>query len=639
LKDGCELYDGQISFKHYKSLSSKDLELELITSLIERDGTKSDDVELFYIGDQVLSQDYDIILTGVPDGTILNPIQREYIESVTFDFLESVADVVVYRVEVVGQKLERRNRRNNRRQLYLRGGGRHLQSTGVVQVESTIYGVGDDAESYFDEIEKAFSVDGLQYTEALNKEQYLPGAINDGQDFGEVFADLFQARVSRAYSSNETRTTGGDTDVEDTTNKSNQIQIIVFSLVLGLSFLFLIYRCCKDCLLVENGKEIKTQKLSEKNAEQAEKSWKELEKMDEPREPKRAVRKSNSFGGFEAFQGFKTASDQKKPERRNRKEPTRGVGKSNTFSGENGFYGSTPSASKDLPARERPERDPTKPSSDKSSADTAPQRNRREPQRGVRKSNTFSGTAGFYGSKPTSAKDAQTVSSETEVPKGRTKTREKRDPNKPTSANSFADAAPQRNRSEPQRGVRKSNTFSGTAGFFGSKPTSTKDAESVSSETKSREAPGVRKRNSFSGASSTTIPVHAKSDLPPRLPPRTPVSDRSVSGQNPEVPKGRTKSREKRDPNSPKKKKKKKIDKKTLNPDDNSTVISTASKSSAKSGKKKSDDVDGSMKSAKSVKSSSKPAKSKSDGSKSPKTSKKGKKKGPKKVDMTGSGK
>jgi hypothetical protein len=570
--------------------------------------------------------------------------------------LESFADVKVYRVEVIGQQLERRNRRYNRRQLNLRGGGgRHLQSTGAVTVESTIYGIGDDAESYFDEIDKAFSVGGLQYNEALIKEQYLPGAINDGQDFGGVFADLFRATVTRPYS-NETRAPDPATGVEDTTNNSKQIQIIVFSVVLALSFLYLIYRCSKDLLLVKDGTEIKTQKLSEKLEDQGEKNQKELEKMDEPREPKRGVRKSNSFGGFEAFQGFKTAPDPEKPERRKLKEPTRGVGKANTFSGVDGFFGSKPSfTSKDR-------------------SDAAPQRNRSEPIRGVRKSNTFSGTAGFFGSNPTSAEDAQTVSSETksreargvrkrnsftgassttmpvraksdlpprtpvrnpEIPKGRTKTREKRDPNKPPSAKSAADEAPQRNRSEPIRGVRKSNTFSGIGGSYGSNPISAEDAQTVSSETNSREARGVRKRNSFTGASSATMPVRAKSDMPPR----TPVFDRSVSGQNPEVPKGRTKTREKRDPNSPKKKKKKKTDKKTLSPGDISSVTSKTSKSSTKSGKKKSDDVDGSMKSAKSVKSSSKPAKSKSEGSKPPKTPKKGKKKGPKKVDMTGSGK
>jgi hypothetical protein len=220
---------------------------------------------------------------GSPADTILNPLQRDYIGSVTFDFLDSFSDQKPSLVEVVGQEFSRRMQDSDLR------GGRQLQ-VGVITAESFVYGIGDDADAFFDAIEDAFRSNEQQYRSQLQKEQYRPGAINEDEDFGAVFKDLIRVSVK----TNETSSGGSD----DTTESDDLTWIIVFSVVLGLSFLFLVYRICKDCFLVKDGEQIKGESLTERKerkrrslAEKRERKEKSLAEKKERKERSLAKRK------------------------------------------------------------------------------------------------------------------------------------------------------------------------------------------------------------------------------------------------------------------------------------------------------------------------------------------------------------
>jgi hypothetical protein len=288
------VYDNTLSFTHYESLKSKEVELELIRSIEITNNTIAFDgqAEMIYIGPQVLSRYYRLELVGSPADTILNPLQRDYIGSVTFDFLDSFSDQKPSLVEVVGQEFSRRMQDSDLR------GGRQLQ-VGVITAESFVYGIGDDADAFFDAIEDAFRSNEQQYRSQLQKEQYRPGAINEDEDFGAVFKDLIRVSVK----TNETSSGGSD----DTTESDDLTWIIVFSVVLGLSFLFLVYRICKDCFLVKDGEQIKGESLTERK----ERKEKSLAERKERKESGGTVEEHNGPSNY--FYGWRN-SDQRAKE-------------------------------------------------------------------------------------------------------------------------------------------------------------------------------------------------------------------------------------------------------------------------------------------------------------------------------------
>jgi hypothetical protein len=288
------VYDNTLSFTHYESLKSKEVELELIRSIEITNNTIAFDgqAEMIYIGPQVLSRYYRLELVGSPADTILNPLQRDYIGSVTFDFLDSFSDQKPSLVEVVGQDFSRRMKESDLR------GGRQLQF-GVITAESFVYGIGDDADAFFDAIEDAFRSNEQQYRSQLQKEQYRPGAINEDEDFGAVFKDLIRVSVK----TNETSSGGSD----DTTESDDLTWIIVFSVVLGLSFLFLVYRICKDCFLVKDGEQIKGESLTERK----ERKEKSLAERKERKESGGTVEEHNGPSNY--FYGWRN-SDQRAKE-------------------------------------------------------------------------------------------------------------------------------------------------------------------------------------------------------------------------------------------------------------------------------------------------------------------------------------
>jgi hypothetical protein len=481
-EEGCIFYESILSFQHYQSLGPKELILEMTSNVVKEPGFGSteNDFDIVYIGDQILQQAYDITLTGIPENTILNPIQRNYIESVTYDFLEQFSDADPYLVEA--------SQRVGRRLRYMRwDDDRHLQETGVMHIESTIYGIGDDLDAFRDAIEESFSTNGNQYRKELIGQQHNPGEINDNGDQGFIFAELFKVSISRD-GSNET-SSSADNVANSSGLESQDIQIIIFSTVLGIAFLWLMYRIAKDFLLVDGASKIKKEKLSDKKEREVEEAKEALDNMDKP--GRKPPGKSHSFDGFEQFQASVPADSDdapQKPEIRGRKAPEkRGVGRASTF---DRFTFSDEPKKKDATSKvDKENRTPLKPptrldsapskscggglvrskpkseNSTKPGSDKNDQNNRPLPTRGVRKSATFNGVDGFYESKaPSASKKSAT-----------------------------------RNRGEPaSRGVSRSITFDGNVSFFDSKLNKTNNGEKLRRASPTR---GVRKSSTFSGVS------------------------------------------------------------------------------------------------------------------------------------------
>lgn len=225
---------------HYESLSSDEVELEVIRGFERNNNSSPFDGQskMVYIGPPVVSRYYRLELVGPPADTILKFLQREYIGSVTLDFLDSFSDEKPKLVDVVSQDFSRRLRESDLR------GARQLQ-VGVITAEAFVYGIADDSDAFFDAVEDAFRSNEQAYRTHLQTEQLRPSEINEGDDLGAIFEDVIRVSVK----TNET--SSGDVEAEDNT------WIIICSVGIGLSFLFLVYRLCKDFCLVKDGEQIK----------------------------------------------------------------------------------------------------------------------------------------------------------------------------------------------------------------------------------------------------------------------------------------------------------------------------------------------------------------------------------------------
>jgi hypothetical protein len=236
-------YSNTVTFEHYPTISSKEIELEFISSVTEtNNGTLSfgdtNTTQLVYSGAPILKRYYGIQLVGVPSDTILNPIQQRYIGSVTTDFLETYSKQKPYLVDVIGQVLTVERRRlgaskdDYHRQLQL----------GVVTLKSVVYGIGTSEDDFFEAIQKAISSENQKLKSHLQLDHNRPGPINEDKtdsDLGDIFNNLvrvsFTANVTRASSG----TLGG-------TENSNTILVTLFSVLIVLSFFFLTYSIRRD---------------------------------------------------------------------------------------------------------------------------------------------------------------------------------------------------------------------------------------------------------------------------------------------------------------------------------------------------------------------------------------------------------
>jgi len=255
---GCTVYDSKLTMVHYASLAGKEVELEVIRSIVESNNTVtfSGTSTMTYIGPRVLSRYYRLQLVGTPKGAILNPIQRDYIATVTMDFLSSFSETVPNTVEVISQDF-------SRRMIELRGSGRQLQDVGVVTAEAYIYGLGDDPQAFYEPIESAFKTNEAEYRTHLQREQYRPSAINDGDDFGAAFKDVLRISVNTNETVVDTATASSGDDTDSTA-------VVIWSLLIAASVIFLIYRCVKDFLMEQDGHRIKKESVSEHRRKQAE---------------------------------------------------------------------------------------------------------------------------------------------------------------------------------------------------------------------------------------------------------------------------------------------------------------------------------------------------------------------------------
>jgi hypothetical protein len=332
-QSGCTLLEATTTWSHYESISTKKLTLEVLLGLTDQKenvaALEQDGSPLVYIGDQALQDVFELTLSGVPAGTLLNPIQRRYASGVTRHFLEtnlvvpsaeSSSGNTVYDV-VVQQQTEvatGRRRRQRRRRRMLRGSAdyeeddedmelydsernmddvhfsnkdmdhhhpRNLQdSTASLSTLSVVYSVGDPnkANDFSKSIKTLFSKQQRVYTSALKLEQLRPGEINQGANLGAIFQGLIGVQMSGYIPPNVTDTNDDASDEDETDN--SKLWILIWSSVLAVSVVWLTYRVCKDYFLVAEEAFIhKREKLSERKAR--------LEEEREVRREKRRLKK------------------------------------------------------------------------------------------------------------------------------------------------------------------------------------------------------------------------------------------------------------------------------------------------------------------------------------------------------------
>ena len=288
-----------------------------------------DNIEMTYIGDQVLRRYYVISLLSTSGETLLNPFQRDYIGEVTFDFLNKYSDAKPSEVDILGQQFSRRTKENR-----LREGRRHLEVS-IVRVDAFIFGVGSDENDFFNAIEDTFQKNENSYRDQLQTMHNRPGAINEEGDFGSIFEDVFRISVT----SNET--------VLDVPKQEdmNLEWVIIWSSILGVSFLFLVIRCYFDCCAVKKGQRIeKGETLSERVERKSlgmDNSLRPPNPFSRWRNPelRTPARTSNtarmppisepprSLGDFERSSSFDVDEKPKKV------DPRKGLRRSNSFSG------------------------------------------------------------------------------------------------------------------------------------------------------------------------------------------------------------------------------------------------------------------------------------------------------------------
>jgi hypothetical protein len=573
------LFNGVLDFRHFQSVTPKEISFEVTRAFASMGTLRFEDYNfaLVYAGDPILKAGYDILLEGVPDDVLLNPLQREYVEDVTMQFLELFSDVEPYQVNVFGQNIERR--RN------LRAVGRDLQSTGVVSIQAGISGIGPDEKEYFDLIEEAFDKSGDMYRELLVKQQFRPSQINDEQDFGVLFANL--AGVSVIATGNTPSSSGGGSEPEGDGLTKTQIQIIIFSAVLALSVCLLCYRLSLDCFCVAGSDRAKTKKLTRNQA-----------KDEAKREGKMSADRPE-LQNMDLAPKAKPVPEQSRPTARGRsRSPSRGVAVSKSSGSMGAFFGSSKPT-------------PEAPSRGRSRSPSAPTRGRSQsPSRGVQRKDfkipsKSSSAHDRSFMVPSKAKSSSSHDRSLTVPsKAKSSSSHDRSftvPSKAKSSSSHDMQIPPPSRPEPTRGVAKSSTFGGYDGFFG-KPSSsaTPTRPSWASRSQGETIPrGTPKSEMISG-----------STVPPRPPPPPSTSTGTKS-------------------------KKDKTGKKKNNKDKDDSTRSARTAGSSKSGKSKSSKA--SSKTGASPKNPKSPKAIKEGGERSPKTGKKNKKMPPKKKTSTDS--
>ena len=354
-QDGCAVYEAILQYQHYESLTSELLKFELINAFgsVKSGFTFQElsDFEVYYAGDSIQRQKYNIVLNGLSGSTYLNPLQRSYIQDVTQLFFQddtltanseegSNDFFMPSKIDIIGQVFDSST---SRRRTLLRGSSRdrYLQEDMVV-VESSIAGIGENEDEYFKSIENTFSKHADLYKDLLINQQYRPHQINDGfQDFGSIFTSLVSVSVMRPEDTPD-GTSIYDVSLEDGLSKE-EIQIIICSILLFLSTCFFGYLIYADCFRVQ-----KRDKIIAKKLERDDTSSKLRPGPMTESEREKALGNMDLFPKH-AFDEAKEQAREKQTKRRSEmpnpqksfavgrgrsRSPTRGVGISKSFSGE-----------------------------------------------------------------------------------------------------------------------------------------------------------------------------------------------------------------------------------------------------------------------------------------------------------------
>eukprot|EP00538_Stauroneis_constricta_P012531 CAMPEP_0119555372 /NCGR_PEP_ID=MMETSP1352-20130426/7611_1 /TAXON_ID=265584 /ORGANISM="Stauroneis constricta, Strain CCMP1120" /LENGTH=1335 /DNA_ID=CAMNT_0007602125 /DNA_START=426 /DNA_END=4433 /DNA_ORIENTATION=- len=287
--NGCQVVDVEIRFTHLPGLlTSRQLELEMVLAMtnnleLTQSRLRSNHGIVFVSDIRPLESRFTIVCNGVPSSTILNPIQRTYVQDSLMKYFDHIYDIRqselrndmevntiprVFRVKIESQRTE------NRRRLRRLQVSETDRPTAVLQLETLLVGLGTNAsqQAYIESMERAFQTYDQELFDQLSLGHHLPGPVNrGGTNFGDIFANLFRVStsISRGDGSGGNGGIASSDDTPDASNSSgdssgvttNDIIIYVCSVVLGLSVIFLIYRFAKDYLLVGKDDQIERQNV------------------------------------------------------------------------------------------------------------------------------------------------------------------------------------------------------------------------------------------------------------------------------------------------------------------------------------------------------------------------------------------
>lgn len=214
----------KVSFYHSSALSANDLLFQLYQAtneITDAISAQLDGIDIYYLGLESMTANFQIDLTGVPSGTLMNPAQEQYFAAVMAQFVantESTSLVNVYDLNITNQTFTggRRLRASSRAMQVANATSSAtsaaaassttsaLHLTGVMQGAKYAYATDEQAQA---DLNKILSGNQNEFVSMLQMSELLPGPYLGSGD-GAYFAKLTSILASVSLVTNDA-TAGG----------------------------------------------------------------------------------------------------------------------------------------------------------------------------------------------------------------------------------------------------------------------------------------------------------------------------------------------------------------------------------------------------------------------------------------------
>jgi len=207
----CPTISGEIELQHSIGLDSGKLKFDMydgaivdaIMAQILEYIWPSEDAELFYVGQAQVSSDFILTLRNVPEGVLMDDVQKRYFESITEQYLQmpsvmNEANALVVHIEnqesLASTGLRGRRRRRNRQRALTSwvaaGAASRIlqlqQNGGDLRVSGRVYGThraGLADANFVYELQQALSANHPSYLAEVKMGLIRPGLINENDEY------------------------------------------------------------------------------------------------------------------------------------------------------------------------------------------------------------------------------------------------------------------------------------------------------------------------------------------------------------------------------------------------------------------------------------------------------------------------